>query len=71
VRGFVCYGQESWNGARRHTYEVTQELLRAQRPLVARMVTGSHALSDYRAALGSLRRRRTSGAIKVVLRPGT
>jgi threonine dehydrogenase-like Zn-dependent dehydrogenase len=69
IRGFVGYGTETWRGDRLHTFEITQRLLQTTDAPVADMVTHAYPLDQYRAALGAVRHRRRSGAIKVVLTP--
>lgn len=69
VRGFVCYGRETWNGETAHTFEVTQALLlEAQAPL-ARLVTHVFPLRHYRDALSAAAHHGRSGAVKVLLSP--
>ncbi|MGD2121433.1 MAG: zinc-binding dehydrogenase [Gemmatimonadota bacterium] len=69
VRGFLCYGAESWDGNELHTFEITRELL-LRRPLpVERFVTHVFPLEEYRDALKAAANRRRSGAMKVVLKP--
>ena len=69
VKGFVGYGMEDWQGRRRHTFEITQELLLQTMPPVDRMVTHVYPLADYRQALSTAANRRKTGSIKVVLDP--
>ncbi len=69
LRGFVGYGQESWRGETRHTFEVTLELLKESDAPVERLVTHSFPLDQYRDALSAAANRRRSGALKVILEP--
>ncbi len=69
VRGFVGYGAERWRGDRRHTFEVTHDLLLESGAEVSRMVTHVYPLSQYRDALRAADDRRKSGAVKVLLTP--
>jgi threonine dehydrogenase-like Zn-dependent dehydrogenase len=69
IKGFVCYGDEEWRGARRHTFEVTQEMLLETGAPVERMVTHVFPLAQYREALSAATNRRRSGSIKVLLDP--
>ena len=69
VKGFVGYGLENWRGQRRHTFEITHDLLVESRAPVEDMVTHSFALADYRKALSAAANHRKSGAVKVLLEP--
>lgn len=71
VKGFVGYGLEDWRGERKHTFQITHELLLETGAPVERMVTHAFALDDYRQALSAAADRRQSGSIKVLLEPGT
>lgn len=69
IRGFVGYGTEEWRGARRHTFDVTRELLEETSAPVEDLVTHVFPLAEYRNALSAAANHRRSGAVKVVLRP--
>jgi threonine dehydrogenase-like Zn-dependent dehydrogenase len=69
VKGYVCYGREEWRGERRHTFEVTQQMLIETGAPVERMVTHVYPLAQYRDALSTAWNRRRSGSIKVLLDP--
>jgi L-iditol 2-dehydrogenase len=69
VRGFVVYGMEEWRGRRRHTMEITQELLVETGAPLERLVTHVFPLAQYRDALAAAADHRRSGAIRVVLTP--
>ncbi len=69
IKGFVCYGMEEWRGERRHTFEVTQDLLLETGAPVDRMVTHVYPLAQYRDALSTAANRRRTGSIKVLLDP--
>ncbi|MEX2049147.1 MAG: zinc-binding dehydrogenase [Gemmatimonadota bacterium] len=71
IKGYVCYGLEEWRGERRHTFEVTHDLLLETGAPVERMVTHVYPLAQYREALSAAANRRRSGAIKVLLDPAT
>ena len=70
VRGFIGYGAEDWRGQRKHTFEVTHDLLLETGADVEKMITHAFALGDYRKALSAAANRRESGSIKVLLEPG-
>jgi threonine dehydrogenase-like Zn-dependent dehydrogenase len=70
VKGFVGYGRESWRGVERHTFDITQELLRSVDIPVGRMVTHAFPLSQYKDGLRAATRRGNSGALKVIFRSG-
>ena len=70
VQGFLCYGTESWRGEQLHTFEVTHRLLAESRAPVAKLVTHTFPLKDYRQALAAAAHHAQSGAVKVVLVPG-
>ena len=71
VRGFVGYGFENWRGERRHTFEVTRDLMLETGADVEAMVTHTFPLRDYRQALSVAANRAQSGSIKVLLEPRT
>lgn len=69
VKGFVGYGIEDWRGARKHTFQITHDLLAETRAPVQEMITHTFALADYRKALSAAANHRQSGAVKVLLEP--
>ncbi len=69
VRGFVGYGTESWRGERKHTMEVTQELILETGAPVEHLVTHVFPLREYRNALSAAANHRRSQAVRVVLTP--
>ncbi len=69
VKGFVGYGTEIWRGERRHTMEVTQELIAETRAPVERLATHVFPLKEYRNALSAAANHRRSEAVRVVLTP--
>jgi threonine dehydrogenase-like Zn-dependent dehydrogenase len=69
VKGFVGYGLEDWQGQRRHTFQITHDLLVETQAPVEDMVTHSFALADYRKALSAAANHGRSGAVKVLLEP--
>jgi len=70
VRGSVGYGQETWRGERRHTFEITHDLLVETAAPVHDLVTHAFPLHQYRDALRAAANHRRSGAVKVILVPG-
>lgn len=71
VRGFLGYGIEEWKGERLHTFELVRRLLEESPAPVGRMVTHVLPLTRYREALAAASNHRASGAVKVVLEPGS
>jgi len=71
VKGYVCYGLEEWRGERKHTFEITHDLLLETGAPVEQMVTHIFPLEQYQDALSSATNRRRSGSIKVLLDPVT
>jgi len=71
VRGFVGYGLEDWRGERKHTFQITHDMLVETGAPLQDMVTHTFALSDYRKALSAAANHRKSGAIKVLLDPAS
>lgn len=71
VRGFVGHAWEEWRGERRHSFEVTHELLRDHGKEVGRLVTHRFPLSEYREAFEVASNHRRHGAMKVILQPST
>jgi L-iditol 2-dehydrogenase len=69
IQGFVGYGMEAFRDERRHTFEITHDLLLETRPPVEAMVTHVFPLAEVRAALSAAGNRRRSEAMKVVLDP--
>lgn len=69
VRGFVGYGAETFRGERRHTFEITRDLLVETGAPVDRMVTHVFPLGQYREALSAAANRRRTGSVKVLLDP--
>jgi threonine dehydrogenase-like Zn-dependent dehydrogenase len=69
IRGFLGYGNETWDGKELHTFEITRELL-LRKPLpVDQLVTHVFPLEQYKEALKAAANRRRSGAMKVLLAP--
>ena len=69
IKGFLGYGLEDWRGERKHTFEITLDLLAETAAPVERMVTHAFSLDDYRQGLSAAANRRQSGSIKVLLEP--
>lgn len=69
LKGYVGYGLEDWRGTRRHTFEITHELLVESGAPVERMVTHVYPLDQFRDGVRDAANHRRSGAVKVVLTP--
>jgi threonine dehydrogenase-like Zn-dependent dehydrogenase len=69
ILGFVGYGRETFRGEKKHTFEVTHDLLLETGVDAEALVTHTFGLSDYRTALSAAANRRQSGSIKVLLEP--
>jgi len=69
IMGFVGHGWESWRGGRKHSFEITHELLLETGAPVEALVTHTFPLADYRRALSVAANHRKSKAMKVVLEP--
>jgi threonine dehydrogenase-like Zn-dependent dehydrogenase len=70
VRGFVGHAWETWEGERRHSFQITHDLLVATGAPVRELVTHTFPLARYREAFSVASNHRRSGALKVVLEPG-
>jgi threonine dehydrogenase-like Zn-dependent dehydrogenase len=68
VLGSHGRGIEVWRGARRHTYEVAQELLAEKRFPAEKLLTHVFPLEDYRGALDVLTHKSRHGAVHAALR---
>ena len=71
LEGSVGYGQEYWRRERYHTFEVTQDLIIEMGTPLQDMVTHSFPLNEYREALKAAANHSKSGAVKVILKPGS
>ena len=69
VKGFVCYGEETWRGGTAHTFQITHDMLLETGAPVDAMVRDVFPLSQYRSALSAAKNRRRTGSIKVLLDP--
>jgi L-iditol 2-dehydrogenase len=69
VRGFVGHAWEGWRGERRHSFQITQELLVETGAPLASLVTHRFPLAEYREAFAVASDHRRSGALKVVIEP--
>jgi L-iditol 2-dehydrogenase len=69
IRGSVGYGIEDFRGERRHTFNVTNQLLAESTAPVGDLVTHVFPLVQYRDALNAAANHRKSGAVKVILQP--
>ena len=69
MKGYVCYGLEEWRGERKHTFEITHDLLLETGASVEQMVTHVFPLEQYQDALSAATNRRRSGSVKVLLDP--
>jgi len=71
VTGYLGYGMERWEGEKQHTFSITMDLLEQASLPVERLVTHVYPLNQFRDALRAAANRRRSGAMKVVLKPGS
>ncbi len=69
IKGFVGYGLEDWRGERKHTFQITHDLLLETGAPVDRLVTHTFPLGEYRKALSAAANRQQSKSIKVLLEP--
>jgi len=69
VKGYVCYGTEEWRGERRHTFQITHDMLLETGAPVQEMVTHVYPLGQYQQALSTAASRSKTGSIKVLLDP--
>jgi len=69
IRGFQCYGDESWRGKTEHTFQITHDMLLETGAPVDDMVTHVFPLRQYRDALSTAANRRKTGSVKVLLDP--
>jgi threonine dehydrogenase-like Zn-dependent dehydrogenase len=69
VKGYVGYGMEDWRGERKHTFQITHDMLLETGAPVEPMVTHVYPLNQYRDALSTAANRRRTGSIKVLLDP--
>lgn len=69
IRGFVGHAWERWEGGRRHSFQITHDLLVATGAPVRELVTHTFSLARYREAFSVAANHRRSGALKVVLTP--
>ena len=69
IKGFQCYGDESWRGKTEHTFQITHDMLLETGAPVEQMVTHVYPLSQYREALSTAANRRKTGSVKVLLDP--
>jgi len=69
VKGYVCYGRESWRGGHSHTFRIAHDLLLETGAPVDLLVTHEFPLREYQDALSAAAHRRRTGAIKVLLDP--
>ncbi len=69
IKGYVGYGLEDWRGERKHTFQITQELLLETGTSVDQMVTHIFPLTRYQDALSTAAKRRNVDAIKVLFDP--
>jgi threonine dehydrogenase-like Zn-dependent dehydrogenase len=57
---------ETFEGRRRHTFEISLELMQEKRLDLAALITHRFRLEDYRQALLAAHGKANSGAVKVV-----
>ena len=69
VKGYVCYGIEEWRGERKHTFQITHDMLVETGAPVQNMVTHVYPLAQYQQALSTAATRSKTGSIKVLLDP--
>ncbi len=69
VHGSVGYALEDWQGERKHTFEVVNELMAETDVTVGDLVTHVFPLSQYKDALDAAARHRRSQAVKVAFKP--
>lgn len=69
IKGFQCYGLESWRGESKHTFQITHDMLLETGAPAEEMVTHVYPLSQYQDALSAAANRGKSGSIKVLLDP--
>jgi threonine dehydrogenase-like Zn-dependent dehydrogenase len=69
VKGFTGYGLESFRGERRHTFEITHDLLVETGAPVDDLVTHVFPLDEVRQALSVAGNRRKWNSVKVLLQP--
>jgi len=69
VKGYVCYGIEEWRGERKHTFQITHDMLVETAAPVQEMVTHVYPLAQYQQALSTAATRSKTGSIKVLLDP--
>lgn len=69
IQGSVGYGQEAWQGGRRHTFEIAHDLMVQGSVKVEDLVTHVFPLSQVQDGLSAAKNHRRSGAVKVLLRP--
>ncbi len=69
IQGYVGYGEESWEGRVRHTFDLALERMAADGGALGDLVTHVFPLSQYRDALRAAYDHRRSKAVKVALEP--
>ncbi len=69
VKGFTGYGLEDFRGERRHTFDITHDLLVETEAPVDGLVTHVFPLTEVRQALSVAGNRRKWNSVKVLLEP--
>ena len=69
IKGFQCYGDETWRDKTEHTFQITHDMLLETGAPVEDMVTHVFPLAQYRDAVSTAANRRKSGSVKVLLDP--
>lgn len=69
IQGYVGYGEESWEGRVRHTFDLALERMAADGDALGGLVTHVFPLAQYRDALRAAYDHRRSKAVKVALQP--
>jgi threonine dehydrogenase-like Zn-dependent dehydrogenase len=69
IKGYQCYGDETWRGRIEHTFQITHDMILETGAPVEDMVIHVYPLNQYRNALSAAANHRKSGAVKVLLDP--
>ncbi len=69
IKGYQCYGDESWRGETLHTFRITHDLMLETGAPLEDLVTHVFPLDQYRNALSTAADRRKTGSVKVLLDP--
>lgn len=69
IKGYQCYGDETWRGETEHTFQITHDMILETGAPVEEMVTHIFPLEEYRNALSTAANHRKTGSVKVLLDP--